>query len=212
MTQIVLHIGNKRYSSWSMRPWLALRKAGIGFEENVIPLDLATTRAALDGLSPGGTVPVLQTSDAVIWDSLAICEWAAEQNASLWPRDPGIRGRARSAAAMMHSGFFALRTQCPMDIGRPASEIELDGETRSDIAKIEALWADVRCGDGPFLFGEWSIADAFFTPVAVRFAAFKIALSPSAQAYCDALLADESFLAWKAGADAEHWIIDYDPV
>jgi glutathione S-transferase len=208
MTQPVLHIGNKRYSSWSMRPWLVLKKAGIAFEENMIPLDQDTTRAALDALSLGGTVPVLQAEGNTIWDSLAICEWAADQAPSLWPGETGNRARARSAVAMMHSGFSALRTQCPMDLGRVASAVDLTPQTRADIAKIEALWAEMRCGDGPYLFGQWSIADAFYTPVADRFRGHDIALSAQAQAYCDTLLNDEVFLEWKAGADREPWILE----
>jgi glutathione S-transferase len=208
MSKPVLHIGNKRYSSWSMRPWLALRKAGIAFEENVIPLDQDATRAALDGLCLGGTVPVLETDTGVMWDSLAICEWAAEQAPRLWPSDPGDRARARTAVAMMHSGFSALRNQCPMDLGRVPSPIELITETRADILKIEALWAEMCCGDGPYLFGQWSIADAFYTPVADRFRGHAIALSDESRSYCETLLNDEAFLEWKLGADREPWVLE----
>ena len=204
MNRPVLHIGNKQLSSWSLRPWLALRKAGIAFDEHMIPLDRPESRAALEAASPGGTVPVLQTGGVAIWDSLAICEWAAEHNAALWPSDPGVRGQARSVTAAMHSGFSALRNACPMDLGRPVAPITLDEAVRKDVAAIQAIWAAVRrSADGPFLFGRWSIADAFYTPVAARFHHFAITLDAASQAYCDALLADEDYRDWFDAAQRE---------
>lgn len=203
MSRPVLHIGNKRLSSWSLRPWLALRKGGIAFDEHMIPLDLPETRAALEAASPGGTVPVLETGGVAIWDSLAICEWAAECAPQLWPSDPAIRGQARSITAAMHSGFFALRRSCSMDLCRPVAAITLDDATRKDIVTIQAMWAAVRCGKGPFLFGRWSIADAFFTPVAARFHHFAVPLDAASQAYCDTLLADQDYRAWFDAAQRE---------
>ena len=203
MSRPVLHIGNKQLSSWSLRPWLALRKAGIAFDEHMIPLDRPETRAALNAASPGGTVPVLETGGAAIWDSLAICEWAAEHNQEIWPSDPVSRGRARSVTAAMHSGFSALRRSCPMDLCRPPAPITLDEATRKDIAAIQAMWSAVRSGDGPFLFGRWSIADAFFTPVAARFHHFAVPLDAESHAYCDALLADRDYRDWYDAAQRE---------
>ena len=203
MTRPVLYIGNKRLSSWSLRPWLALRKAGVDFEERIIPLDRPDTRAALDAASPGGTVPVLQTGGVAIWDSLAICEWAAEHAPQIWPSDAALRGQARSVTAAMHSGFFALRRSCSMDLCRPVAAVELDEATRKDIATIEAMWAAVRSGQGPFLFGGWSIADAFFTPVAARFHHFAVPLGAASQAYCNTLLADQDYRDWFDAAQRE---------
>lgn len=203
MSRPILHIGNKRLSSWSLRPWLALRKAGQDFEERMIPLDRPDSRAALEAASPGGTVPVLQTGGIAIWDSLAICEWAAERHPRLWPVDTGTRGQARAVTAAMHSGFSTLRRSCPMDLCRPVAPIELDDATRADIAAIQAMWAAVRSGQGPFLFGQWSIADAFYTPVAARFHHFDIELDAASQAYCDALLDDADYRAWHDAAQRE---------
>lgn len=204
MSRPVLHIGNKQLSSWSLRPWLALRKAGISFDENIIPLDRPESRAALDAASAGGTVPVLETAGVAIWDSLAICEWAAEQDPQIWPTDTVRRGQARSVTAAMHSGFAALRRSCPMDLCRPVAAIALDDATRKDIAAIQAIWAAVRrSGEGPFLFGRWSIADAFFTPVAARFHHFAVPLNAPSQAYCAALLADKDYREWFDAAQRE---------
>lgn len=203
MARPVLHIGNKRYSSWSLRAWLVLRKAGIGFDEAMVPLSGPDLRQRLSALSPGHTVPVLEWEGGVFWDSLAIAEWAAEQAPGLWPQDLHQRAVARSAVAKMHSGFFALRDQCAMDLGRTPKAVGLRDGTRADIAAMQALWNDVASVDGPFLFGAWSIADAFFTPVADRFRAYDIPLHASAQAYCDALLNDPDFLDWRAAALTE---------
>lgn len=211
MDQPILHIGNKRFSSWSLRAWLVLRKAGIDFREDLIPLYDDDTRARLAALSPGATVPALTFSEAVMWDSLAIAEWAAEQVPTLWPDEPGRRALARAAVARMHSGFVALREQCPMDVARRPQVIALSEATRSDVAALQALWHDVGSVDGPFLFGRWSIADAFFTPVAVRFRSYDIPLHADAQAYCDALLADKDYLDWQSAGLAETLANPYEP-
>lgn len=205
MTALRLHIGNKRYSSWSLRAWLVLKKAGIGFEENLVPLGRPETQRQLAEISSGGTVPALQVGDGVFWDSLAIAEWAAEQNPGLWPDHEIQRGRARAAVCAMHAGFGALRRHCPMDLGRTPRPVALDAGTRADIAAIQALWNDTGSLDGPWLFGRWSIADAFFTPVAARFHAYDIPLHAGAQDYCDTLLADEDYVAWHTDALAETW-------
>ncbi|MEP3073776.1 glutathione S-transferase family protein [Maricaulis sp.] len=203
MDRPVLHIGNKRYSSWSLRVWLVLRKAGIEFDEALVPLYTPQTRQAVSDLSPGGSVPALTTQHGTFWDSLAIAEWAAEREPGLWPDHEGQRALARAAVCRMHAGFTALRGQCGMDIGRTPQAIALNAGTRADIAAIQALWNDVGSVDGPWLFGRWSIADAFFTPVAVRFHTFDIPLHAGAQDYCDKLLADEDYAAWRSAALAE---------
>ena len=206
----VLYIGNRRFSSWSLRPWLVLKRAGIAFDEVLIPLYGADSRKAISAISPGGTVPALHTRNAVIWDSLAIAEWAAEQVPQLWPSHEGQRARARAAVAMMHSGFTALRATCAMDLARTPAAIALTDQARSDIAAVQALWQEVKCVDGPWLFGDWSIADAFYTPVAARFHAYDIPLDARAQDYCDTLLADGHYRDWLAAARAETFPNPYD--
>jgi len=205
VTALRLHIGNKRYSSWSLRAWLVLRKAGLDFQENLVPLGRPETRRQLAEISPGGTVPALQAGDAVFWDSLAIAEWAAEQQPELWPAHEIQRARARAAVSAMHAGFTALRRQCPMDLGRTPKAVALTPDIRADIAAIQALWNDVGSMDGPWLFGRWSIADAFFTPVAARFHTYDIPLHAGAQDYCDTLLGDEDYAVWHADALKESW-------
>lgn len=188
-----------------MRPWLALKKAGIAFTEHLIPLDQEDTRERLLALSPAATVPVLETADGYIWDSLAICEWAAEQAPSLWPADAGLRTQARSVTASMHSGFSALRRELSMDLQREHAAIDMSVACWADIERMQALWAHVKTGDGPFLFGTWSIADAFFTPVATRFETYCVPLSTDAAAYVETLLTDPVYKQWKAPALEETW-------
>jgi glutathione S-transferase len=203
MTRPILHIGDKRLSSWSMRPWLALKEAGLDFEERLIPLDQRESRTAIEAVSPGGTVPALHAGELVIWDSLAICEWAAEQTPSLWPEDAGLRARARSAAAWMHDGAPALRRECPMDLQRTPAQGALSDAARNDIAALDTLWGRLKAGEGDFLFGAWSIADAMFTPVATRVRDYRLEMSASALAYCEALLSMPSFIAWQDAARRE---------
>lgn len=200
---VTLHIGNKRLSSWSMRPWLVLKKAGIGFTENLIPLDQDDTSDRLLALSPAGTVPVLETGDLRIWDSLAICEWVAEQKPGLWPADAAARAIARAACASIHSGFVALRATLSMDLQRPVGPVSAGVECWADIERMERLWASAATGEGPFLFGEWSIADAFFTPVAARLRTYDIPVSDASAAYVDALLADPVYQEWESAARLE---------
>jgi len=205
MSRPVLHIGNKRFSTWSLRPWLALRKADIAFDEHVIPLDQEETRDQLLTLSPAATVPVLEAAGGNIWDSLAICEWAAEQAPALWPADAGLRARARAITASMHSGFTAIRNELSMDLQRERSAVDMSVACWADIERMQALWAHVRTDDGPFLFGDWTIADAFFTPVAARFDTFAVPLSTDAAAYVKTLLDDPVYKDWLAAARLETW-------
>lgn len=216
MSHPTLYIGNKAYSSWSMRPWLALTWGGIAFEERVIPLGGVgygkSKIAEVLAVSPSGKVPALQVGGAVIWDSLAICEWAAEQSPSLWPVDPLVRAVARSAAAEMHAGFAALRSHYGMNlrrVGQPTITPPGEG-VLADIARIDELWSDLRMrhgGEGGYLFGARCIADAMFAPVATRFRSYGVALSPSAQAYAETVLADPAFRAWDEAAQREPWTI-----
>lgn len=205
-----LVIGNKAWSTWSMRPWLVLKRAGAEFTE--IPIELrqgARTEAAIAQHSPSGHVPALKDGGIVIWDSLAICEYVAEKfpDARLWPTDPAARALARAAAAEMHSGFSSLRGECPMDLRAEPKVAELSEATHRDLRRIARLWNDLlqRFG-GPWLAGaEWSIADAFYTPVATRFRTYGVHLSDFGDTgrggeYCERLLQAPEFLAWEAGA------------
>jgi glutathione S-transferase len=210
---VELVIGTKRWSSWSMRPWLALKRAGVAFDERVIPLRQHGTSEAVAQVSPSGQVPVLKDGDLLIHDSLAICEYLAERlpEAHLWPHEPAARALARAAAAEMHSGFGSLRGECPMELTLEPREHQLSEATHQDIRRIVALWSQLRehfAGAGEFLVGPWSIADAFFTPVATRFHTYGVRLSDfgdrgAAAAYAGALLATPEYQAWLEGARAE---------
>ena len=210
MSLPVLYIGNRRFSSWSLRAWLVLQKSGIEFETRLIPLNEGETRSAISEISPGGTVPALHTSDGIIWDSLAICEWAAERKPGLWPAQGLLRSRARSAVASMHAGFLSLREHCPMDLCREGVYKDLDDATQMDIAVMQALWHDVTTPAGAFMFGEWSIADAFFTPVASRFRGYAVELHSEAQTYCDTLLSEKDYLDWHSKAQLEDYPNPYE--
>jgi glutathione S-transferase len=203
-------IGDKVWSSWSMRPWLVLKHTGEAFTETLIHLRTTQTEAkARAAGSPNGQVPVLKDGETVVWDSLAICEYLADRfpNAKLWPSDPVRRALGRAAAAEMHAGFPSLRGECPMDLSL-TTEVELSEATHIDLRRIVALWNDLRGrfgGDGPFLLGAWSIADAYFTPVATRLRSYGILPSDygdkgAAGAYAEALLETPEFKAWEAAA------------
>lgn len=211
-----LYIGNKNYSSWSLRPWLALTWSGIDFDEVVVPLGgEGFGRAAIPAVravSPSGRVPALSLGDVTIWESLAICEWAAENApaARLWPDDPRARAVCRAVACEMHAGFSAVRRDLAVNVRRRAAARELSADTRADLARIDELWTTTRARwgqSGPFLFGERTIADAFFAPVATRLRTYGVALGPAAMAYSEALLHEPAFVAWEAAAVAEPWTI-----
>jgi glutathione S-transferase len=209
---LTLVIGNKNYSSWSLRPWLAMRQAGIAFDEVVIPLYRGDSKAALLQHSPAGKVPVLEHGDRTVWDSLAIMEYLAETfpAAGLWPQDAAARARARSISAEMHAGFVALRTAMPMDLREHMPGRGWSDAVAADIQRVTAIWRDCRAqfGDGgPFLFGAFSIADAMYAPVAARFRTYAVELDPTCQAYADAMLTLPGFLEWQAAALQEPWII-----
>ena len=203
-----LVIGTKRWSTWSMRPWLALKHAEIDFSETLIELrqENDVSGDLIRRHSPSGLVPVLKDGDLVIWDTLAICEYLAERAPGLWPSDPVARALGRAAAAEMHSGFRALRMECPMALDISPVATVLSADAQADVRRIVTVWNEllVRFG-GPFLVGEWSIADAFYTPVATRFETYGVKLADygddgSASAYCERLLQTPEYLEWKAGA------------
>lgn len=204
-----LVIGDKTYSSWSMRPWLALRRTGAAFTERKVRLNRPETPAELALVSPSGLVPALKDGELTLWDSLAVCEYLAEcfPQAGLWPADPARRALARCAAAEMHAGFRSLRGELPMDLSKREHRT-ITPITETDICRVARLWTELRrahAGRGPFLLGGWSIADAFFTPVATRFRSYGVHLSDFGDAgeagtYAEALLAEPEFLEWERGA------------
>ena len=210
---LTLVVGNKNYSSWSMRPWLVLKKSGAAFEEIVIPLDRPETRAEIFKHSPSGFVPTLKDDELTIWESLAICEYLAEKfpDANLWPKDPSARAIARSVSNEMHSGFSALRTNMPMNVrGNLPGKGRAPG-VQEDINRISAIWRDCRTRfgqNGPYLFGAFSIADAMYAPVASRFVTYQVDLDADAKAYVNTLWADPAMAAWVEGARREPWVIE----
>lgn len=210
MPAMTLVIGNKNYSSWSMRPWLALAQTGAAYDEVVIPLDRPETGRAIAAHSPSGKVPVLHDGALTIWDSLAIVEYVAERfpQAGLWPVAADARATARAVSAEMHAGFQALRANMPMNI-----RARLPGRGRAagvdaDIARIAAIWRDCRSrfgGEGAFLFGAFSAADAMYAPVVTRFRTYGVELDPASAAYAEAVLAWPAVVAWCKAAAAEPW-------
>jgi glutathione S-transferase len=199
-----LHIGDKNYSSWSMRPWLALTQGGIAFEEVMHALPEMGGKPSFGALSPNAKVPALEWNGVVIAESLAICEWAAEQKPSLWPRDPTARALARSAAAIMHSGFAHLRTEAQMNIRRRTDASRMTPDSRADAAHVDSLWREwLKRSGGPFLFGDWSIADAMYGPVVTRFITYAIPRSTEAEGYVERMIAEPALAAWIAAAEKE---------
>ncbi len=209
---LVLAIGNKSYSSWSMRPWMLLEGFGIPFEEVVIPLYVDGSKETILKASPSGKVPALVDGDVTIWDSLSICEYVAETfpQHAIWPKDKAARALARSMSAEMHSSFQALRQLCPMVVHRPRSPADFTADALADIARIEAMWASARArwgNGGPFLFGAFSAADAMFAPIVVRFDNYCAPVSAATRAYMDAIAATPAWKKWMAGAASETWRI-----
>jgi glutathione S-transferase len=215
-----LVIANKLYSSWSMRPWLVMRAFGIPFEETVIPLKRAETKDAIAKVSPSGKVPVLIDGDVTVWESLAIIEYLAEKFPShaIWPKDATARAHARAISNEMHGGFLALRQACPMNLAKRFKTPEMSEDLKANVARIEAIWRDTRArfgtrtiDGGPYLFGQFTAADAMFAPVVTRLDTYQIPVSSDSRAYMDAILVHPAFLEWKRAALAEPWTIaDYE--
>jgi glutathione S-transferase len=210
MKELTVLIGNKNYSSWSLRGWLAAKLCGEPFDEVLVPLDTPETRASILAFSPSGRVPAIRHRGLVIWDSLAIAEYLAETfpNAPMWPADKRARAIARAVSAEMHSGFTALRSNMPMNIRN-----RLPGRGRApgvaeDIARVQEIWgkclAEYSGGDS-FLFGKFSLADAFYAPVVTRFVTYGVEVSREASRYMEAMLAQPMIKAWIDGAAAEPW-------
>jgi glutathione S-transferase len=212
-----LFIGNKTYSSWSLRGWLACRQSGLAFEETVVSLyddSWAARRKAPEFAPSGGRVPILWDGDTAVWDSLAILDWldAKTGGTRFWPRDPAALALARSMCAEMHSGYTALRQHHSMNLRRVYAAQPLRDDVTADVARIEALWARARHefgSGGDFLFGDFGAADILFAPVATRFVTYSIALGPLAQRYVDAIMAHPFLVEWTTAAATELWVIDH---
>jgi len=209
-----LVIGNKNYSSWSMRPWLALRANHIAFEEVFIPLYTGDAdKQRILGFTRSGKVPALIDGDVTVWDSLAIIEYLAERfpDARLWPDDRASRAHARSVSAEMHSGFMALRNECAMNLHRPIRSVALSQDARANIARIQEIWLECRQRYGklgPFLFGTFGAVDAMFAPVVYRFRTYAIDVVPEAQAYMDTMMALPAVDEWTKAGLAETLLVD----
>ena len=211
---LTLVIGNKNYSSWSMRPWMALKGAGIPFDEIVIPLYTGDAdKQRILNVTRSGKVPALIDGDITVWDSLAIIEYVAERfpDAHLWPQDVAARAHARSISAEMHSGFMPLRNECGMNIHRPIRSKSLSDDAKANIARIQQIWTECRArygGQGPYLFGAFTGADAMFAPVVHRFRTYAIDVTPPVRDYMDTMLADAAFREWTDAALAETLMIE----
>jgi len=214
MSDFTLIIGNKNYSSWSLRGWLALKRTGVEFDETVVALRRADTSERLKKHSPSAKVPMLKTPDGEVWDSLAICEYLAETfaDAELWPSDKKARAQARAVSAEMHSGFQALRAMMPMDHRNTRAMPPLTEDLKKDISRIDTIWQDCRNRfgqDGPFLYGDFCIADCMFAPVVSRFNTYQPALLPAAQAYIGNVLEWPDMVDWAVAAKEESWVIEF---
>ena len=208
MSGITIYVGNKNYSSWSLRAWLALRRTGAPFQEQVMDISYAAPREPIRRINPAGRVPALRDGGLLVWDSLAICEHLAERfpEAHLWPEGRDARAIARSACAEMHSGFQALRQNMPMNIRRRSPGKGRAEGVAEDIARITELWGDCRerfGSGGDFLFGRFSNADAFYAPVVTRFRTYAVDLDATCRRYSDAVLALPEMAEWCAAAEAE---------
>jgi len=210
-----LTIGNKNYSSWSFRPWIALKVAGIPFEETVIPIHYPGSKEKFLARSPGGKVPILQDGAVTVWESLAILEYVAETHPELWPRDAAARAHARAIASEMHAGFVPLRRQCPMNMWRPVKKLALSAETAANVSRIDAMWSDCRArfgAGGPFLFGRFTAADAMYAPVVSRFHTYAVEVGAASAAYMQAVMALPAWQEWYAAALQEEWLLEEDEV
>jgi len=212
MADITIYLGNKNYSSWSLRAWLVLRRTGEAFEELVIPIREKDSREAILRYSPSGRVPALHHKGAVIWESLAIAEFLAETypKLRLWPRDPAKRAPARSICNEMHAGFMDLRRTMPMNMRSSFPGRDITPEARNDINRVTAIWRDCRMkyGEGgDFLFGDFTIADAMFAPVVSRFKTYGVALEDIPRTYAEAIWSLPDMQVWHEAARNEPWIV-----
>jgi glutathione S-transferase len=214
---LTLIVGNKNYSSWSMRPWIAMKVAGIPFTDEVISLHAPDFKERVSRISGTGKVPALDDDGVHVWESLAILEYLAERfpAARLWPADPAARAHARAISSEMHAGFVPLRRACPMNMWRPVKKRELSDDVMVNVRRIEQLWRQCReryGAGGPFLFGAFGAADAMYAPVVARFHTYDVAVDASARTYMDAVMALPAWAEWKAAALQEPWVLPEDEV
>jgi glutathione S-transferase len=207
-----LIIGNKNYSSWSMRPWIAMKVAGIPFDETVIQLYVEGSAEKIKAQSAAGKVPILIDGDVRVWESLAILEYLADKfpNAGLWPADPAARAQARAISTEMHGGFVPLRSECAMNMARPVERRQLSADALANVARIATIWGETRArfgADGPFLFGKFSAADAMYAPIVSRFETYAIDVAAPVKAYMQAMIALPAWQEWRRAALNETWVI-----
>ncbi len=214
MADYKLYLGNKNYSSWSLRAWLVMKQCGVPFDEEVVPLREADTQTAIMRHSPSGKLPALAVGDLVVWESVAIAEFLAERfpDAKLWPADRAARAAARACTAEMHAGFVELRKAMPMNCRHPVKPKSVADAVQAEIERLTQIWVEcrgrygVRAG-GALLFGAFTIADAMFAPEVIRLAGAGVALAPLAQTYVDTVLALPALAEWQDAAAAEPWLI-----
>ncbi|MEM6908743.1 MAG: glutathione S-transferase family protein [Pseudomonadota bacterium] len=211
-----LYIGNKNYSSWSLRVWLTMKVCGVPFEEDLRPFDVANNYADFFEFAPHGKVPVLNDAGVTVWETLAILEYLADRfpRNGLWPADPRVKADARSIANEMHGGFMALRGACPMNMRRKIERIAIDEAVRKDIVRIEAIWDErLAAHGGPFLYGkDFTIADGMYAPVVNRLAIYQLSDHPAVRAYSDAITALPAWQEWADASAQEPWVVDIDEV
>ena len=211
-----LVIANKTYSSWSLRPWLLMKQLGVAFDEITIPLDQPDTREKVLKHSPAGKVPILIDGDVTVWESISIMEYVGEAyGAPIWPEDRKARAMARSVAAEMHAGFAALRSACPMNLGKKYAQRDRGEAVARDVARFGAIVRDARelfGAGGPFLFGTFSAADAMYAPLATRLDTYSVPLDATTRSYVDAILSLPAFQEWRSAAMKEAWIVEADEV
>ena len=217
MAKLHLVVANKNYSSWSLRPWMAMTMAGLGFDESMILLDTPVMKKQIAKHSNAGRLPVLHHGKVTIWETLAILEYLAETfpGKNLWPKAKAARAVARAISNEMHAGFSGLRSACPMNLRRPPKPVALTEAAKADVARIEAIWRECRKTygkGGKFLFGKFCNADAMFAPVVTRFETYAIPVAKDTRAYMDTVMATKAFQSWKTAALKESWIVPHDEV
>ena len=209
MPELALVIGNKNYSSWSLRPWILMKHLGVDFREIQLQLDTPEFKDELAEFGPSGRVPVLKSGELTVWDSLAICEYVAELTGRGWPQDASARAVARSVCSEMHSGFLNLRMEWPMNARARNRRTTMTPGLEADIDRIDEIWMDCRrrfgASGGPWLFGEYSIADAMYAPVVLRFNTYRAQISDTARWYLATALADPTLQEWVLAAQEEPW-------
>jgi glutathione S-transferase len=211
MSDYELFIGNKNYSSWSLRPWIALKHKDIPFRETLVPFDFENGNPEFAAFSPTGKVPVLKDGSLTVWDSLAILEYLADcfPDKGLWPQDKAQRAWARSISAEMHSGFSALRSECSMNMQRPAAPKPVSEAVKNDVTRIVTIWKEcLEASGGPFLFGDFTIADAMYAPVVSRLETYRLSHDPVVRKYSEAMTATPAWKIWEEAALRETWVVD----